>query len=359
MKFYDVMIKRLRVKGLINSIFELINEDDKAGVGFSINDTSKPFIGFDKNNNELVGSNDGINFFPLYNAKDKLPSLQKESVNGFLIVSVDEGFPVGVASPNGVVVPIQKDSLVLNEDNYYIELTYYLSDVGLQDDSGLWTVFIAAGTRGEPGEASKLTVGEVVAGMTPSVEITGDAPNQIINFVLPSLADCFEIVNTAENNHITVSSKAIPVMLMTNTGKYYDIKGKEISLNEDKTRFVIDISNALIVNNQSYFEGDWVVYFAGNTNQNQEVERHKLLSNEEIAEIVVNEGEIVSFYNAQGVLCTKNYNGIVSAVGSSITLGQVDDNGDFQALKFDGTTATADGEPEEVDNYYSWNGENK
>ena len=39
-----------------------------------------------------------------------------------------------------------------------------------------------------------------------------------------------------------------------------------------------------------------------------------------------------------------------------ITLGQIDSNGKFQPLKFDGTTATADGQPETVESYYSWNG---
>ena len=38
---------------------------------------------------------------------------------------------------------------------------------------------------------------------------------------------------------------------------------------------------------------------------------------------------------------------------------KVDDNGNFQPLKFDGTTASADGEPQVVENYYSWNGEEK
>ena len=52
-------------------------------------------------------------------------------------------------------------------------------------------------------------------------------------------------------------------MLKTNTGKFYNIKGSEISLNDDKTNFLINISNALAVNNISSFNGTWEVYFAG------------------------------------------------------------------------------------------------
>ena len=41
--------------------------------------------------------------------------------------------------------------------------------------------------------------------------------------------------------------------------------------------------------------------------------------------------------------------------GENVVLGQVDENGNFQPLKFDGTTATADGSAQSVDNYYTWN----
>lgn len=275
MKFYDVMIKRLKVKGLINSIFELINEEKKAGVGFSVGGETNPFLGFDKTNNELVGSNDGINFFPLDNR-----------------------------------------------------------------------------------ESLTLTVGSVTAGVSPEIEITGDSPNQTLNFVLPSFGDSFEIVKASYDDTISVSCKGIPVMLKTNTGKYYNIRGREISLSNDKTRFIIDISGALAVNNCAFFEGEWVVYFAGSTSLSSKVQYHKILSDEDIALIDVAEGDIVSFFNSEGLLCTKNHDGLISVIGSQVTigqvtLGQVDENGNFQALKFDGTTASADGSPESVD-YYTW-----
>jgi hypothetical protein len=47
----------------------------------------------------------------------------------------------------------------------------------------------------------------------------------------------------------------------------------------------------------------------------------------------------------------------IKSDGVDVTLGQIDSNGKFQPLKFDGTTATADGQPETVGSYYSWNGE--
>lgn len=42
--------------------------------------------------------------------------------------------------------------------------------------------------------------------------------------------------------------------------------------------------------------------------------------------------------------------------GVEVTLGQVDENGNFQALSFDGQEAQISGNPEEVQNYYTYNG---
>ena len=46
----------------------------------------------------------------------------------------------------------------------------------------------------------------------------------------------------------------------------------------------------------------------------------------------------------------------IPAAGADIVLGQVDEEGRFQALAFDGTTAANSGEPESVENFYGWNG---
>lgn len=356
MKFYDVMIKRLKVKGLINSIFELINEENKAGVDFSIGGETNPFLGFDKTNNELVGSNDGINFFPLYNRDSKPLVVEKESNDGFLYSSIDDGFPVGLIAPNNAIIPLLKETATIQGNNYVIELSAYMSYAGLDSLAGVWRIYVAAGsrgTKGDPGESLTLTVGSVTAGISPEIEITGNSPNQTLNFVLPSFGDSFEIVKASYDDTISVSCKGIPVMLKTNTGKYYNIRGREISLSNDKTRFIIDISGALAVNNCAFFEGEWVVYFAGSTSLSSKVQYHKILSDEDIALIDVAEGDIVSFFNSDGLLCTKNHDGLVSVISSQVTLGQVDINGNFQPLKFDGTTASADGSPESVD-YYTW-----
>ena len=61
--FYDLLVKHLKIGGLINSVFKLSNEKNKAGIEFEIDNPSRPFIGYDKTNKELVGSNDGINYF--------------------------------------------------------------------------------------------------------------------------------------------------------------------------------------------------------------------------------------------------------------------------------------------------------
>ena len=267
MKFYDLMVKNLKIRGLINSIFGLTNDDNKVGVEFSTGSSSNPFIGYDKRNKELVGTNDGVNFFPLYNGNEKPLMVEKISENGFINVSIEDGFPVGIIAPNNAIIPIQKETLTLQDNIYSIKLSAYISYAGLENDNGTWKVYVAAGsrgTKGDPGESLNLTIGSVVSGTAPSVELVGDSPNQKLNFVLPSFGDSFEIVRTSTNNKIFVSSKAIPVMIQTGNGKYYNIRGKEISLSDDKTKFIIDISNALIVNNTSVFSGDWVVYFAGN-----------------------------------------------------------------------------------------------
>ena len=51
----------------------------------------------------------------------------------------------------------------------------------------------------------------------------------------------------------------------------------------------------------------------------------KLLNEEQISKIYVEEGDIVSFYNLNGRLCTKDSNGKITVVGSgSGTGGDVD-----------------------------------
>lgn len=42
--------------------------------------------------------------------------------------------------------------------------------------------------------------------------------------------------------------------------------------------------------------------------------------------------------------------------GADVTLGQIDADGNFQPLVFDGQTASNDGDPEAVDSYYGWKG---
>lgn len=48
------------------------------------------------------------------------------------------------------------------------------------------------------------------------------------------------------------------------------------------------------------------------------MEYQKLLSEEEIAKIYVAEGDIVSFFNADGKWCTKNAQGVVSIIENRI-----------------------------------------
>lgn len=271
MRFYDLIIKHLKIDGLINSIFKLSNDENKAGVEFFTENTlNKPFIGYDKNNNELVGSNDGVNYFPLYNGDGAPTIIEKFSVNGLIELQKEDGFPVGIIAPNNVVIPTQKETIIFNGNNYSIKLSAYISYAGLNDDSGIWKVCVASGgkgSKGDPGESLNLEIGTVTSGVSPNVTLSGNSPNQILNFVLPAFSNNFEIVKEASNNTISVSSNAIPVMIKTSNNKYYNIRGREITLNNNKTKYLIDITNALAVNNTPSFSGEWEVYFSGSAKQ--------------------------------------------------------------------------------------------
>lgn len=70
-------------------------------------------------------------------------------------------------------------------------------------------------------------------------------------------------VESCQNNQITVPAGYVPVMIKTNTNKFYTIRGEDLSLSNNE--FIIDISNALALNNLSSFQGDWFVYFGGKT----------------------------------------------------------------------------------------------
>ena len=274
MKFYDLIIKHLKIEGLINSIFKLSNDENKVGIEFDIKEQTIPFVGYDKTKRELVGSNDGVNFFPLYAGEGSPFIIEKQPENKCLYVDMDSGFPVGIISPNNVVIPLQKETVKIENENYIIQLTAYLSYSGLKEYSGTWKVCVVSsgrGAKGDPGESLKIEIGNVSAGNSPSVELVGESPNQTLNFILPTFWNSFEIVKESQDRTITVSTNAIPVMLKTNNGKYYNIKGREITLNENKTKFVIDISNALAVNNLIEFSGVWEVYFAGSAKQTSNI----------------------------------------------------------------------------------------
>ena len=80
MKFYDLMLKNLKITGLINSVFKLTNNEVKAGIEIKTKNDSNSFIGFNKESNELVASNDGVNFFPIY-VGDEISRLDGEINN--------------------------------------------------------------------------------------------------------------------------------------------------------------------------------------------------------------------------------------------------------------------------------------
>lgn len=70
-------------------------------------------------------------------------------------------------------------------------------------------------------------------------------------------------VESCQNNQITVPTGYIPVMIKTHTNKFYTIRGEDLSLSNNE--FIIDISNALALNNLSSFQKYWFIYFGGKT----------------------------------------------------------------------------------------------
>lgn len=93
----------------------------------------------------------------------------------------------------------------------------------------------------------------------------------------------------------------------------------------------------------------------------------KIYSDSDFQNAVVPEGQILVFNGLEdGKVVTrcKDSSGKFGTIagngggGSSVevTLGQINADGNFQSLAFNGTEAAADGEPETVESYYGWNG---
>lgn len=71
----------------------------------------------------------------------------------------------------------------------------------------------------------------------------------------------YKEITSCSNNQIIVSSDYVPFMLKLNNGKFYSVRGEDLSVIDNKFR--IDISNALAVNNLKEFSSSWFVYFGG------------------------------------------------------------------------------------------------
>ena len=77
-----------------------------------------------------------------------------------------------------------------------------------------------------------------------------------------------KVTELDDYNQIFVTNDVVPVMIKTHLNTFYSIRGEDLSLSEDGTKIIIDISNALAVNNLYKFptnlteDNAWVVYFA-------------------------------------------------------------------------------------------------
>lgn len=89
----------------------------------------------------------------------------------------------------------------------------------------------------------------------------------------------------------------------------------------------------------------------------------KIYSDSDFENAVVPEGQILVFNGTEnGKPVTRykdssgNFGTIAGGGGTDVTLGQIDADGNFQPLAFNGTEASNNGNPETVENYYGWNG---
>ena len=88
----------------------------------------------------------------------------------------------------------------------------------------------------------------------------------------------------------------------------------------------------------------------------------KIYADSDFQNAVVPEGQILVFNGVEDGKPVTRYKdssgnfGTISGTGVEITLGQINETGAFQALAFNGTEVSADGEPETVESYYGWNG---
>jgi hypothetical protein len=103
--------------------------------------------------------------------------------DGYIVVE-DITVPVKVEI-NGIAYDID-DCPVLKENGKFKMLAdYFLAKANLTSYNGVYRVWRAGGKKGEDGVSSQLSIGTVVSGTTASASITGTAPNQKLNLVLP------------------------------------------------------------------------------------------------------------------------------------------------------------------------------
>lgn len=91
---------------------------------------------------------------------------------------------VGVLSNTNKYWSVQ-DDLSFSDGNTLLDVSRFLMLENVASFAGEWEAFYASGRKGDPGIAGSLSIGTVTSGVTASAEITGTAPNQTLNLVLP------------------------------------------------------------------------------------------------------------------------------------------------------------------------------
>lgn len=132
-----------------------------------------------------------------------------------------------------------------------------------------WTMYIQ---KGEAGEAGSLEIGTVDSGTTASATITGTAPNQKLNLVIPKgdkgdageklEGNYIDVTSSSNDGYLVVPDDSIPVSVEIN-GVNYDLDDGTVLHDTANSKYKIPVSFLLAQANLNGFSGIWRVWRAG------------------------------------------------------------------------------------------------
>lgn len=131
------------------------------------------------------------------------------------------------------------------------------------------------GDKGDPGSSNTLTIGTVTGGTEAAATITGTSPNQVLNLVLPKgekgnkgdageklEGNYIDVTSSSIDGHLVVPDDSIPVSVEIN-GVNYDLDDGTVLHDTANYTYKIPIAFILAQANLSGFSGTWRVWRAG------------------------------------------------------------------------------------------------